>query len=401
MTTDWDAFGEPPKLPTEEEKKAAIELTKKKCEESRQKLKLGESKSEELFVNQTVSAQKNDAKQPLNPPKQDIICTREELEAKRIVTLYELLNSDIPEQEYFIDKIIPERSVTLLAAKAGDFKSFLALCMACCLISGKSFLNLNTKKCKVLYIDEENDDIELLRRLQKLYISMNIKRDMEDNLGLAIFKNIKINTSDGSEMLKKLIEEFRPNVIIVDSLIRVFVGDENASGDMRKVFDTVKVLMKKYNTTWIFLHHVVKKSGFITMPDIRGSGDIVAQMSSVLILNRQDENTFILNQGKCRGEPKPIPPIELTAYDTDYGGIEIKYKGTAKRQLTTIELAAKDIEKWIVEKNKQDFKSGEVYEEFKEVHDENAIRDGLKKVCEKGIIKTNGRGKWKRPSSII
>src|SRR3989344_8774554 len=96
------------------------------------------------------------------------IISREELESKNIITLKELLNSNIPEQEWYVENLIPKRGVTLIAGKPKEFKSFLAMYLTCCLAGNKDFLNLKIKKSKVMYIDEENDDTELKRRFEKL-----------------------------------------------------------------------------------------------------------------------------------------------------------------------------------------------------------------------------------------
>lgn len=323
--------------------------------------------------------------------------TRAELEARDIVTLGELLNSDIPEQEWLVEKLVPKRGLTILAGKYGDLKSFLAMHMSYCLITGNNFLKWKTKKCKVLYIDEENDDTELKRRFDMLTVGQNVE-EIKNNLGFSIFKNIIINEPAGKKKLKELIEGFKPDIVIVDSKIRVFVGDEDKSKDMRTVWVTVKKFMKEYDTTWIILDHVRKTKGRITIEDVRGSGDICAQGSIVLILNRKDEDgdTFILSREKMRGGKKEKLGVVLTAIDKPFGnktGIEFRYDGEVTEGLRTAELAALDIEEWIIKDKEEgaEFKSGDVYKEFKGRHGRNSLLGGLKRLEVKGVIKCLGR----------
>ena len=330
------------------------------------------------------------------------IISREELESKTIITLKELLNSNIPEQEWYVENLIPKRGVTLIAGKPKEFKSFLAMYLTCCLAGNKDFLNLKIKKSKVMYIDEENDDTELKRRFEKLKPELDINDEDTENVGLVIFKGIKVNTEQGVNKLKILINLFKPNVIIVDSLIRVFEGDENSSKDMKTIFNNIKELMKKYDTTWVILHHVRKMNNkWVKMEDIRGSGDIVAQASSILTVNRNNSNTFTLTQEAVRGLPQPISPIQFSAQDIPINGkwaIKIVYLGRPQRELTTVEAAERDIENWLTNKQQNSiFKSGQIYKALEDKNGRNSLLDGLKRLERKGIIEcvNKNAGKWR------
>ena len=48
--------------------------------------------------------------------------------------------------------------------------------------------------------------------------------------------------------LDKIISELRPNLVILDSMIRFFDGDENSSKDVKKIYDSIKPLRDKYKT---------------------------------------------------------------------------------------------------------------------------------------------------------
>ena len=74
----------------------------------------------------------------------------------------------IPDQEYRVDRIVPEGEVSLMFAAAGDGKSLTALYMAYCITKELPFYNLATKRGPVLYIDSETHNSTARRRLSRI-----------------------------------------------------------------------------------------------------------------------------------------------------------------------------------------------------------------------------------------
>jgi len=75
---------------------------------------------------------------------------------------------EIPDQEYVVDRIVPEGEVSMMFAAAGDGKSMTALYMAYCITTGAKFYNLTTKPGPVLYIDSETHSRTARRRLSRI-----------------------------------------------------------------------------------------------------------------------------------------------------------------------------------------------------------------------------------------
>ncbi len=337
--------------------------------------------------------------QKLNQVKK--ILTLEELEQKDIVTVEELLNSNIPPPEWLVEGLIPEKGLTILGGRWGEGKSLVSMYLACCCATGNNFLNKTTKKCRVLYIDEENDDVELKRRLEKLRNSNTLDSNGEKDIGLTIFKNIKI-CKDNKKKIKALLEEFKPDLVIVDSLARVMVGEENSAKDMKEIFDTLKGFSKYNHTSWFVLHHV-RKNGTkkVYMDDLRGSGDISAAASSVLLINVRGQNEFELSHEKCRGAPNKAKQILFSVNDEKYNGkwgMVFSYLGEFSRSnLTAAESAAGDIKKIISEEKVKEFRSGYFKKKLEDKHGASAIVNGLKFLERKGLLLSVNRrsGRWK------
>ncbi len=323
--------------------------------------------------------------------------TREELENKLSVSAQELLASNIVPPNWIVENLVQEKGLTVVAAQFGSFKSFLCMHLACCCASGKQFLNLKTKKCTVLYIDEENGFDELKRRFEKLRVGMGISAEDFANIHLVVLKGVCITSKTWQEKIRKLVEELKPNIVFLDSLVRVMDGDENNAKDMKKVFEALKPFLRQYPVSFVVLHHVRKVNRPLTINDVRGSGDISAAASSVSLLEKDDSSKFSLRQVKNRGAQRMLPAIEFLADDVQingFWGIQITYLGEKIPTATAPEKAEIDIERWIEERMVLEFHTKDVNEMFKGIHNSNAIQSALNRMANRKRLTKAFKGKW-------
>jgi len=140
-----------------------------------------------------------------------------------IISIEDLLTSNIQPPEWLVEDILMKEGVTLIGGEAGCFKSFTGLHIMASLSEGDPvFGHFMCKKQKVLYIDEENGASTLKERLEKLKIGKCLKSPLQG--GLSIFNEVKLDTYEGYERLDNAINKFKPDVIIVDSAVRVLTG---------------------------------------------------------------------------------------------------------------------------------------------------------------------------------
>lgn len=315
--------------------------------------------------------------------------------SKEIFSAYDLLHSDMPEPEWIIEPLIPSDGVTAIIGKQTSCKSFVALYIAFCCASGQSFLEFPTKKCRVLYIDEENNKPELKRRLKLLEEGMSLGESLK-SIGLRVFQGLTLN-KDGRQKLEKIIAKHNPGLIIIDSLIRVFDGEENSAKDTKKVFDCIKGLKPAF----LILHHTRKSNAKRTnINDARGSGELQASPSSLLILNRCGE-TLVLSHEKSRST-KDKQEIKFLMSDTNHNGkkgilftpVEHSIKDTEFKQHKTMgDSIAEKINTLLQQKPElKRFKTGSIAKEIE--HNSKQTRDGLLLLKAKGSIKEIGEGIW-------
>lgn len=202
-------------------------------------------------------------------------------------SLKEILEMDIPLVEYLIPNMLIKKGITIVGGDSGSFKTFIAMQMGLCLSSSISFMgNEIAQKYRVLYIDEENRLSTLKERLINMIESFNISNAEEFDFRFIVSNNIKLDGQYVSvtdiEILRKVCEDFKPDLIILDSLVRFISGDENSVKDVRKFFETLKNFIEEYNTSFLVIYHTIKNPTGIKH-DLRGSGDFSAMADIIFI----------------------------------------------------------------------------------------------------------------------
>jgi RecA-family ATPase len=294
----------------------------------------------------------------------------EKTEKLKVFSLKDLNDLEIQPIVWVVNSLIPEKSIVIIGGKRGTFKSFNAICLSICVASGMPFLNVfETQKKRVLYVDEENGIAILKERTQKILNGLNLtdQKEIKENLFFSSFENLKLDIGVWRWKLEKAIIEFKPEVIVIDSLRRVVSFDENVAGEMSKLFtDIIRPLSEKYNLTWILLHHLRKgisgRAPVDEMDEIRGSSDLANYSDVIIILDRKrgDADKFILKQVKCRRSPEiPSKLVQLTWNENN---LKIECIGDAQETIFADQMCAEMIMNWLSENQKAQFKTKDVLE---------------------------------------
>ena len=180
---------------------------------------------------------------------------------------------------WLIDRLIPERAVTLLCGDSGVGKSTFALALAGAVAHGKPFLGRTTEQRHVLYVDRENPLPVVRERLERLGIPRTP--------ALMAWGLWNKPIPDGPTALSVLqfASVYRP-LIVFDSLVGFHPGSEQDASETRRHMQAY-IALAATEATVIVLHHTGKAD---TAKQYRGSSDIKAAVDLAYVLESLSES---------------------------------------------------------------------------------------------------------------
>jgi replicative DNA helicase len=202
-------------------------------------------------------------------------------------------------QEWLLHGFLPKQGLVLLHAAGGVGKTRLFYDWAFCLATGTNWnglFNVTAKRRRILLIQTDELPSEMLPALEA--------RGFDETCDIEFVRNWNIENIAG---LNKMIEEYDPDEILIDSLNSVSnnsIISENDAAYARPVL-ALRKLAEVHNKL-IFLIHHSNKSG-----DVRGSTAIKAACSMEMKLERDpqfpsiDSGRRILTIGKTRSYRRP------------------------------------------------------------------------------------------------
>lgn len=230
-------------------------------------------------------------------------------------SLDEFFNQTSEALEWLIPELLPKREMVLLVGAPKDGKTLLALDAAFCAATGEdNFLGHKLDiglKILVISVDESAQSTKA-----KL-----LKRGFRESDG----KNVRVITSwDISQMqrLEAELEDFRPDLVVVDSLRRISCGgviSENSAEFSDSIYQ-LKEVFGRYGAASILIHHTNKSPDQTGVYRARGSSAISGACWGQWQLDRipsKDEET-----GKIKVDPRD-PRRKFSAFNRDSEGIEL------------------------------------------------------------------------------
>lgn len=240
-----------------------------------------------------------------------------------LLSVEELLEKT-PDVTYLIEDFAPRGGVILIVADAGVGKTWLCAQAALSVATGEPFLDhfKVLTPGKVLILDEENSRPLNKQRVQRLIKCHNGSIDITD-LPIRYSMGTGIDLTDEKWVvgLEKILQEFEPDLVIMDSLVRFHRGDENSSRDMAQLFSNIKQLVTGYGTTFLICHHKRKpgpignsgSTAFRGSTEIRAFMDAQFDISTTKVLGR-----LIVTNTKSRFS-EPLEPFEFEINDVGDG----------------------------------------------------------------------------------
>lgn len=202
-------------------------------------------------------------------------------------SLREILNNKrIPPEPIIGNGILLPKTLLLIVGGKKGGKSMLSYNISCLLAVGKSNTIFKIEKpYKVLLASAEGGEFPNEERIR---IMMNKFPEFDGEHYICSSSRIKLNNEDDLDLLREDITEKKPDVLIIDPLIKFHDSDENSSQEMAYVLSKLRELIEDFNLSIILIHH----SGKDAERGARGSSVIEGEYDSCISMSGDIKKTI-------------------------------------------------------------------------------------------------------------
>ena len=240
----------------------------------------------------------------------------------------ELMEQAPDEVEFTVGSLVPTNGVTIFSGEGGIGKSFIALDLAFAVASGGNFAEIfPCQQGPVIYIDLENDEGTIGRRLKQLGLGRGV-----DPTTLPLYLprrglpgvELQQDTPEGRAWLWSAVRKYRPRLIVIDSLIACHSGDENNNVLMRQLMGGMDGLARAGEIGLLVVHHQRKRGVNNDAGQLmRGASDLRNAVVSHFAARRLRDDMVLCMHDKCR-PAQPSKPFSLAIRDLDDGGVRVE-----------------------------------------------------------------------------
>jgi hypothetical protein len=228
----------------------------------------------------------------------------------RIFSLGELRSLSSP--SYLIHKIIPEKGLVYLVAGPSSKKTFVAIHMACCIQTSTHFFGHPVKQGNAVYIAAEGLS-GIQKRVEAWQNTQNIAVPEEyfSIIPSAINLADKSKQADLFSCLSRLEGSLGSlDFIVIDTLSRCLLGDENSPKDMSTFVDACSKLITRFECSILVVHHTAKSG----TSGLRGHGSLEGAADLGLQIRNGKKDQFVLKlDAKPPKDDEPAEDIHLQA----------------------------------------------------------------------------------------
>lgn len=222
-----------------------------------------------------------------------------------LLDIYDLLLDPI-EPNYLVEGLIEDHTTGALIGEAASGKSFIAISLACSVITGISFASQKVRRQgPVIYIAGEGRQ-GIPRRVQA----------WQDHHQVMILKNqlfmprvsVQLDASGAKQISEAIdllvLKHGEPALIIIDTLARTLPAgrDENSSKDMMAFLNIIDGLRDRFNCVALIVHHT--GHGEESKSRARGSSSFRAAMDWEFLV---DKKKGLLRATKMKDADLPDP----------------------------------------------------------------------------------------------
>ncbi len=257
------------------------------------------------------------------------------------------------------DGILKDNAILAAVGPSKSFKSFLLNTLAVDLVVKRNLFASHRsahgrhdlaftieKSCRVLLIEQEIGEDDLEDRLKPIYngLAPHEQELMRSSLFThSLDHTIQLDTLAGYAKLAKVVEKFRPTVLMLDPLVEFHTSNENDTQGMSKVMRTFDMLRETFAPLAIvFSHHEGHVNAANPRQGIdrfRGNTAVGAKVDSALLVTVHNRRSLQLRVDFVLRRGKPLDSIYMSLDDNLRGQFLCWYRDPTKKQkLARLEL---------------------------------------------------------------
>lgn len=210
-----------------------------------------------------------------------------------------------------IDGIVS--GLTVLWGDPGVGKTFVAISMAASVATGRPWLGHRTAHGQVVYVAGEGGLTNVGHRLRTAlaYWGVDDIQDyQEDLVDLSVVIPGVDLVSNAAELYELIGNHSNLKLLIIDTLSRCLVGDENKQEDMAKFVRTLDVIKVELGCDILIIHHPNRKH------EIRGSSVLFGAVDVSWHLTEVSKNFLNLSAEKLRERDSDHGELRLQLHPT-------------------------------------------------------------------------------------
>ncbi|MEM1770173.1 MAG: AAA family ATPase [Nitrososphaerota archaeon] len=299
--------------------------------------------------------------------------------------------------DYISYPLIPHRSLIVLAGRGGVGKSLISLHIAHCVANGNRIFDYyDSKQCKVLIIDNENNASILKQRSEILDLNPI------DTVDVINFTEWRLDKKDAIAKLKNLILSNGYGLLILDNwTVLTSIVEENKATEVSNILTKLRKTAYETNSTILLIHHLRKGMAYAThdLDELRGSSVIVNEADVVYILEKDNITGLrIMKTVKNRLNDDSLNILLKFEVDEDET-LKILYKGELEKAETDVKLleVAKLIRDFMQKKRKASRK--EIVEALKG-YSEATVKRALTYLLTLGVLERPLKGTYQIVGSL-
>ncbi len=220
----------------------------------------------------------------------------------RYYRVEELLKREPAEPDWLVRGMIARGQKILVQGPPKQMKTWFVLSLLKALSRGENvcgvpFWKTTVSGIKAVMVEEEHSTNALIQRVQQSLAGTS-------DIVIPHRTGVKLLPKNPEfEDLLKFIDEFRPDLLVLDPLRSFFDGDENDSSVMQQVFAPLNMLLRKYpHMAVVVVDHTAKKPSDVLVYASRGSSVKGAEMDGVIDIRKfqKDEDIGVVVTGEFR-----------------------------------------------------------------------------------------------------